>query len=77
MKNSILSAFTILAIFVNLAIASNQFRLKFTEPSIPIIIDTDGDSDDFLAIVYALKSKELDVRGITYQGSGWSHAGIY
>ncbi|CAG8568015.1 6497_t:CDS:2, partial [Ambispora gerdemannii] len=33
-----------------------------------------GDYDDFLAILYALKSKELDVRGVTYQGGGWSHA---
>ncbi|CAG8752190.1 1090_t:CDS:2, partial [Cetraspora pellucida] len=41
---------------------------------IPVILDVDGDTDDFLAILYALKSKELDVRGITYQGDGWSHA---
>ncbi|CAG8494453.1 15625_t:CDS:2, partial [Cetraspora pellucida] len=33
-----------------------------------------GDTDDFLAVLYALKSKELDVRGITCQGDGWSHA---
>ncbi|CAG8794274.1 18984_t:CDS:2, partial [Dentiscutata erythropus] len=50
----------------------------FTDFSIaknPVIIDVDGATDDFLAILYALKSKEFDVRGITYQGDGWSHAG--
>ncbi|CAG8447669.1 4605_t:CDS:2 [Ambispora leptoticha] len=41
---------------------------------IPVIIDTDGDNDDFFAILYALKSKNLDVRGVTYHGNGWSHA---
>ncbi|CAG8656872.1 13847_t:CDS:2, partial [Dentiscutata heterogama] len=40
----------------------------------PVIIDVDGAINDFLAILYALKSKEFDVRGITYQGDGWSHA---
>ncbi|CAH1764684.1 20005_t:CDS:2 [Entrophospora sp. SA101] len=74
MKNNILFAFTVLAIFVSLVIGSNQFQFKLSKPSIPIIIDTDGDTDDFFAILYALKSKELDVRGITYQGGGWSHA---
>ncbi|CAG8687248.1 7477_t:CDS:2, partial [Dentiscutata heterogama] len=40
----------------------------------PVIIDVDGGNDDFLAILYVLKSKELDVRGITYNGDGFSHA---
>ncbi|CAG8759478.1 21015_t:CDS:2 [Gigaspora margarita] len=44
------------------------------EKPLPVIIDVDGDFDDFIAIIYALKSKELDVRGITYQGDGWSNA---
>ncbi|CAG8671023.1 15308_t:CDS:2, partial [Acaulospora morrowiae] len=48
--------------------------LAIVNSPIPVIIDTDGDSDDFLAILYALKSKEIDVRGVTFQGDGWSHA---
>ncbi|CAG8645000.1 25714_t:CDS:2 [Gigaspora rosea] len=33
-----------------------------------------GEVSDFLAILYALKSKEFDVRGITFAGDGWAHA---
>ncbi|CAG8849843.1 23338_t:CDS:1, partial [Racocetra persica] len=29
---------------------------------LPVIIDIDGAADDFFAVLYALKSKELDVR---------------
>ncbi|CAG8827870.1 18803_t:CDS:1, partial [Gigaspora rosea] len=41
---------------------------------IPVIIDIDGDGADFLAILYALKSKEFDVHSVTFDGDGWSHA---
>ncbi|RIA90067.1 Inosine/uridine-preferring nucleoside hydrolase domain-containing protein [Glomus cerebriforme] len=59
-----------LIIFINSVISSHDHQ----KPPLPVIIDTDGDTDDFLAILYALKSRELDVRGVTYQGDGWSHA---
>ena len=59
----------LLTIFTSLVIANHQHEL-------PVIIDTDGAIDDIMAIIYALKSKELDVRGITHQGDGFSHAGI-
>ncbi|CAG8791631.1 14009_t:CDS:2, partial [Gigaspora rosea] len=44
------------------------------QKQIPVIIDTDGEVPDFLAILYALKSKEFDVRGVTFNGDGWTHA---
>ncbi|CAG8610941.1 3642_t:CDS:2 [Ambispora leptoticha] len=71
MKIIIPFAFAVLGIFTSSIIADGN---NDKNSRIPVIIDTDGDSDDFLAILYALKSKELDVRGVTYQGDGWSHA---
>ncbi|RIA90076.1 Inosine/uridine-preferring nucleoside hydrolase domain-containing protein [Glomus cerebriforme] len=67
---SILDFLIIYSIFINSVIASHEHQ----KPPLPVIIDTDGYIDDFLAILYALKSRELDVRGVTYLGDGWSHA---
>ncbi|CAG8490363.1 27708_t:CDS:2 [Dentiscutata erythropus] len=70
MKINIHLVFIVLFMFNGFSIAN----YKHKKP-LPVIIDVDGDFDDFLAILYALKSKEeLDVRGITYQGDGWSNA---
>ncbi|CAG8498940.1 571_t:CDS:2 [Ambispora gerdemannii] len=66
----IIILFAVLVTFTSSVIA-NFIQQR---PPIPVIIDTDGDFDDFLAVLYALKSKEIDVRGVTYQGDGWSHA---
>ncbi|CAG8771628.1 28363_t:CDS:2 [Gigaspora margarita] len=52
--------------FISFSIASNEHQKQ-----IPIIIDVDG---DFPAVLYALKSKEFDVRGVTFVGDGWAHA---
>ena len=65
MFSNTFTIFTILTIF-----ASSVFATR-----IPVIFSSDGDPDDFAAVLYALNSKELDVRGFTYQGTGFSHAG--
>jgi inosine-uridine nucleoside N-ribohydrolase len=57
---------TILVIFASSVFANSQ---------IPVIFSSDHDIDDHIAVIYALHSEELDVRGITYQGTGFSHAG--
>ena len=44
-----------------------------TSRSIPIIIDTDANMDDFLAIVFALRHPRLDVRAITVASTGFSN----
>ncbi|RIB30679.1 hypothetical protein C2G38_1533637 [Gigaspora rosea] len=61
--------FIVLFMFTNFSIASNEHQKP-----IPVIIDIDGDGADFLAILYALKSKEFDVHSVTFDGDGWSHA---
>ena len=40
---------------------------------IPIIIDTDADTDDMLAILYLLRSPLVEVRAITTSGGGLAH----
>ncbi|CAG8803853.1 9973_t:CDS:1, partial [Gigaspora margarita] len=69
MEINILFVFIALFMLTSFSITSNEHRKQ-----IPIIIDTDGEVPDFLAILYALKSKEFDVRGVTFNGDGWTHA---
>ncbi|CAG8716886.1 18379_t:CDS:2 [Dentiscutata erythropus] len=64
MEINIYIVFIVLFMLADFLIASDNHLKPF-----PVIIDVDGGSDDFLAIFYALKSKELDVRGITYNAS--------
>lgn len=39
----------------------------------PVLIDTDVDIDDWMAILYLLLHPDVDVRGITITGAGASH----
>ncbi|KAJ3285105.1 hypothetical protein HDU79_007596, partial [Rhizoclosmatium sp. JEL0117] len=39
----------------------------------PIIIDMDADTDDIIAVVQALNTPTLDVRGLSVSGIGWGH----
>ncbi|CAG8745147.1 15511_t:CDS:2 [Dentiscutata erythropus] len=64
MEINIYFVFIVLFMLADFSIASDKHQKPF-----PVIIDVDGGCDDFLAILYALKSKELDVRGITYNAS--------
>jgi pyrimidine-specific ribonucleoside hydrolase len=41
---------------------------------IPLVVDTDMGSDDWLAILYLLKSKSARVRGVTVAEAGLSHS---
>ncbi|RIB30569.1 Inosine/uridine-preferring nucleoside hydrolase domain-containing protein [Gigaspora rosea] len=61
--------FITLYMLTSFSITNNEHQKQ-----IPVIIDTDGEVPDFLAILYALKSKEFDVRGVTFNGDGWTHA---
>ena len=42
-------------------------------PTTPVLIDTDVDIDDWMAILYLLLHPGVDVRGITVTGAGASH----
>ncbi|KAJ3280951.1 hypothetical protein HK104_000301 [Borealophlyctis nickersoniae] len=39
----------------------------------PLIIDADEDSDDTIAVLYALKVPYADIRGMAVPGTGWGH----
>ena len=41
-----------------------------SNPLIPVIIDTDVDMDDAMAILFLIKSKKVDIKAITTTGSG-------
>ncbi|WP_298443447.1 nucleoside hydrolase [uncultured Ferrimonas sp.] len=44
-----------------------------TPTKIPVLIDTDADFDDYLAILYLLKHPRIEVVGITVTGTGDVH----
>ncbi|KAI9352662.1 Inosine/uridine-preferring nucleoside hydrolase domain-containing protein [Obelidium mucronatum] len=44
-----------------------------TEKRIPIIIDMDADNDDIIAVIQALNTPSLDVRGLSVSGIAWGH----
>ena len=39
----------------------------------PVIMDTDADFDDLIAIAWLLKRDEIDIKAIVYTGTGWMH----
>ena len=39
---------------------------------LPLIIDTDVDSDDVQAIAYLLQSSVFDIKAITVSANGWT-----
>ncbi len=43
-------------------------------PPRPVIIDTDADFDDFIALAWLLERSEINVKAIIYTGTGWSHS---
>ncbi|MCB1106990.1 MAG: nucleoside hydrolase [Chlamydiia bacterium] len=55
-------------------VCSFQLEGKSVDPSHPklLIVDTDADIDDMLAILYLLKSPKVDIKAITTMGDGMS-----
>ncbi len=47
--------------------------MKKNENKIRVLIDTDVDFDDYMAMLYLLKHPAIDVRGITVTGTGDAH----
>lgn len=45
------------------------------DPPIPVIVDTDMGSDDWLALMFLFKSPTVRVRAVTTTGTGLSHGG--
>lgn len=50
-----------------------DLSVKIKDHPHPVIIDTDCDLDDMMAIVFLVKSPRTDVKGITTVGDGISH----
>jgi len=51
----------------------SDLTVKPKHHPIPVIVDTDCDLDDMMAIVYLIKNPRTEVKGITTVGDGLSH----
>lgn len=70
-----LSRFTffLFAFLTNVSSLFSDLSVKPSEHPLPVVIDTDCDLDDMMAIVYLVKNPRADVKGITTVGNGLSH----
>lgn len=64
----------ILLLFVFFSLLTGSLWMKISAhrsiASMPVIIDTDVDMDDAMAILFLIKSKMVDIKAITTTGSG-------
>lgn len=52
---------------------NRAFRgISFSKKKIPIIVDTDMDIDDMMALIVLLNNPMIEIRGIVVDSSGWS-----
>lgn len=63
----------LVAFLTTLSSLYSDLSVKHTEHPFPVVIDTDCDLDDMLAIVYLVKNPRAEVKGITTVGDGISH----
>ncbi|WP_420420642.1 nucleoside hydrolase [Simkania sp.] len=59
-------------ILTSLSSLFSDLSVKHTEHPFPVIIDTDCDLDDMMAIVYLVKNPRAEVKGVTTVGDGLS-----
>ena len=60
------------------AIGTNTYTPQPKRKRIPIIVDTDMDIDDMMALIVLLNNPDIEIKGITVLSDGWSsqYAGV-
>jgi len=54
------------------AIGTNTYTTQPKRKRIPIIVDTDMDIDDMMALIVLLNNPDIEIKGITVLSDGWS-----
>ncbi|KAJ3029328.1 UNVERIFIED_CONTAM: hypothetical protein HDU68_012483 [Siphonaria sp. JEL0065] len=62
----------VIAIPVDATVAA-AVSAKPPAKKIPVIIDMDADNDDLIAVIQALRTPSIDVRGLSVSGIAWGH----